>query len=298
MEIVKENETKISIMLDSLVELLDMECPSSNQSNKNRFNKFKNQIRSNGWYGPTCDSAKEIIDNALLGDKYLYEKYLIPKIKLLGDSQDVKDSEQSIQIVKRKRTRGSQGDELDIHRVYQGQLDKAWSKSIRVEVAQKFHLVTLLIDYGGNSSESATNSLWRTAVVVRLAEELERAGKSVQIIASFACTGSSISHNKMLSSSLMIKKYNEKLSMERLAAMSHIGSFRVFGFLGIVCQEEQATSDLGYDSGVSIENMPIHLQEEIDGGHMKVVIIGRASDIHSAKQKLADAYKQMDYFAN
>jgi len=297
MDIIKENEKMVSVQYDSILDIINGECPSKNEYNKRRFKEYKNHRSNHKWFGPTCTTAPEIIEKALLGDHKLYEKYLKPKMSMLGDQKDVADSEQTIQVVKRKRIRCDQGDELDIHKVYQGQMDKAWSKTERIEVAQKFHLVTLMINYGGNCDIKAEDSLWRAAVAVRLATELEAAGKSVQILVGTVSNATSNSHNKLFTESVVIKRFNQKLSMERLAALSHIGAFRVFGFLGIVSQPSEAVGSLGYSSNFSENTMPIHLQEEVDAGHTKFIHIGQALTLHSAKNELARCYAQMQEFA-
>lgn len=298
MDIIKENETQISVMFNSLVEVVEMECPSIIEKNREQFLYYSGRKRGDQkWFGPTCTTGKQIIENGLLGDKEIYEKYLKPKISLLGEKEEVKDSEQHIKVVKRKKIRGSFGDELDIHKVYQGQIETAWSRTKRIEVSQKFHLVTLLVDYVGSCNENAMDSLWRAAVVVRLANELERAGKSVQVLVSYQVTSSSPSHNKIVSSSVVIKKFNESLNLERLSALCHLGAFRTFGFMGLLCQDYPLNYFFGYPNSLSIESLPLHLKEDKDSGHTKFVIIGRASSLQEAKNELASAYKQMKDFA-
>jgi len=296
MQSLKENGQMISFHSDSIIEIIEGKCNSKSTENKRRYLEYMEGERGNTWHGPTCKSAKEIIQKCLLGDHDLYEKYLKPKIKELNVKGEHSTSEQIIKKVKRKRRLGDQGNEIDIHKVYQGQIDKAWSSMERIEVSNKIHLVTLMIDYSGNSGIDATDSLWRAAVVVKIYEELELAGKSVQIVVGSATYSSSSSHSKIFTESIFIKKYNQSLSLERLAAVSHVGCFRILGFLGILSQNDEARDSLGRSVCISDKNMPVHFKEEIALGHTKFVHIGQANSKAQAINEINNCYKQMKDF--
>lgn len=292
---IKENERMISVQYDSVLDVIETGCPSKSGNNQEMYKRRIKDKDSSGWYAE-FKSLQEVINAALIGSKEIYEKHLLSKISLLSQKCKVNDYEQKVQSIKRKRIYGSQGDELDIHKVYQGQLDKAWTRTHRIEVAQKFHLVTLLIENGGLSGVNAYDTLWRSAVAVKIYDELIQAGKSVQIVVA------TNSHNnfrdkdpRLLTTCIPVKKYNEQLSLERLSVMSNITFFRSFGFLALLAQDHPLNYGYGHHCSIG-NNMPIHLQEEIDAGHTKFVKIGMVCGQRQAIQAVANCYQQMEDF--
>lgn len=294
---VEENKGMVSVHFDSITDFMECKPPAKHQE---RFDEHtKNRTDRNGsWFGKGNKKASDVINKALLGDPYLYgalSSYIAELDKLTG--YYTKDYEQVIEKVKRVHKRDFFGDELDIHKVYQGQLDTAWHRTERVEVASKFHLVTLLIDVGGHSGQNAIDSIWRAAIVVKLVRELEQAGKAVRIVSGFAVEGAIKANNKLLTATITIKDYNQTLTLERLAAMSHFGFMRTFCFGAFYYQEYPLYGSLGRPIDMTSKHVPIQLQKEVDAGHTKYVYIGRAMDSSSALKFLKHGYEQMEEFS-
>jgi len=84
----------------------------------------------------------------------------------------------------RKRTRGRQGDELDIHRVYRGDLERAWSTMRPAEKPGAGKAVTIVCNLGAHSGIEAHELFWRGAVSLHLSETLLSRGHPVQILAA------------------------------------------------------------------------------------------------------------------
>lgn len=297
-DVVRENKHLVSVQFNGVTDVLEFEPPST--EHKKQFKHHTGTERNEGqsWYGQGNRNGADVVNKALLGDPELFkylERYTAELDKLTG--YHTKSYTQVIQKVKRRRIKDYTGDELDIHKVYQGQLDTAWSKTERIEVGSKHHLVTLLIDLGGHAGQNAEASIWRAAIVNKLVRELEQAGKAVKIITGFAVEGAIKGSSKNLTATITIKDYNQALSLERLAAMSHLGFARAFCFGAFYCQEHPLYSSLGRPIDMIKTNVPIHIQQDIDAGHTRFVYIGRAMNSSSAMTHLKNAYKQMEEFA-
>ncbi len=294
-----ENEKMVSIHFDSILEVMEAE-ESENSNNKRRFRRLMAGRAGKGdWYGPTNHDSKDVINHALLGDAALYENHVKDMLSQLEDLEGYRtiDYEQSIKEVKRRKIRSHFGDEIDIHKVYQGDLERAWSSTERVEVDRKHHLVTLLIDLVENSTQAVRPTLWKAAVAVFLQREIEKAGKSVRILVGSTSEGSLAGMHKTVTTSIVVKEYNQTLNFERLAAMTHLGFYRTFGFAAKVSQKHEIVDTYGRAAAMDPSNISIPLQEEIDAGHTKLVLIGGPKSLHAASLAIKNAYKQMESFA-
>ncbi len=297
---ISENEKIVSVHFDSILDVMEAP-PSKSMRNKNFFDnliKHGHRGEGGGWYGPTNRNSKDVISHALLGDVELCEKYLKPMIAKLEEFTNLRtiDYVQHVKEVKRKKVRKDFGDELDIHQIYQGRADKAWTTTERIEQDSKHHLVTLLIELTDNVRQDVVPTLWKAAVVTFLQREIERAGKSLRVIAASASSGTICNDNRNVTTSIIVKEYNETLNFERLAAMSHLGFYRVFGFAAKNCYDKDLMSSLGRASRISEHLMPIKLEEEIKKGHTKAVFLGAPKSLRDAKASLTSAYEQMKSF--
>lgn len=298
MEIFEENNKLCSVHFESVLELLDYEG-GKNERNFSGFKEKLNDRNDTRWYGGDSRTAKQVIDKALLGDPKMLAS-LRKKVSILTEEVGVNTTDyiQRVQTVKRKRVTGAFGDEIDIHKVYQGQANEAWRSMIREEVDAEHHLVTLLVDICENSNVGAEESLWRAAATYKLVSDLEGAGKSVKVLVGSASTNTYERCNKILTTSVVVKEYGQQLPYERLAAMTHLGFFRTFCFAAFYAQDKYSLTD-GYGRATTIKEniMPLQLKPEIDAGHTKYVVVGRARNLGGAVISLESAYKQMKNFS-
>jgi len=290
-----ERKKMISVQFDNILELMDYK-PTLNLKD---FEYSMDGRTSYDKFGSTNVTAKDVINHALLGDSKLYENQLKNKVRWLDTESGyyTTDYQQQIKVVKRKVKYTDFGDEIDIHKVYRGEIGTAWRKTERVEIDSKLHLVTLLVDIGGHWGQDADDSLWRASVVVKIVRDLENAGKSVRVVVGTVSENVTRS-NKMVATSIVVKEYNASLPLERLAAMCNLGFRRTAGFACNYCVEEELHDGLGQPTNISHSNLPWQLKDEEDAGHTKFVIIGRASSSYQAKDKLQEAYDQMKSFSD
>ena len=300
MNIVSENNEKVSICFNSITDLLSYD-PSEikNPASRSEFEKYVSREKSGGnesyWLGSTNKDCSDVIEHALIGDAELL-KSLEPKMTSLDKAtgKNANDYKAKIQVVKRKRIMTDEGDEIDMDKVYNGEFETCWSKTKRIELDQEHRLVTLFINIGGTSSVDVEDSFWRSAVAVRITKELEAAGKSVQIIVGSATQGIFNRMNKNMTAHIAVKKYSERLSMERLAAMSHVGFHRTFGFAAkCVTKHDIDTSGLGRSFEVSDRMIPIQVEDEINSGKTKFVYVKACTSESGAINALEHCYSQL-----
>ena len=163
-------------------------------------------------------------------------RYGWPKLerRMLGMLREVHFEEGALHqetVIKRRRTRRDLGNEIDIHRVYQGQLEQAWDATVRQEDdAYGSKIVNLVVNIDANGWVTFEDSLWRGAVVMRLYEALSNMGKSVAVtvydfaVGGFRERGAYSNINSM--SSCRVKAHGEQLLSDKLASMVNVGFMR------------------------------------------------------------------------
>lgn len=293
----------VSVHFDGMMELMEFDInsiPNISFDNVVRFNRLMKETdaQSGGdWYGPTNANNQQVINHALIGDGDLYTT-LTGMVAEIDSATGVNTItyQESITRPKRARRFGAFGDEMDIHKVYQGKCDSAWERRVRVPSNEEHSLVTIYVDIGGLGKESAILSLWRAAAVVKLVRDYEAAGKSIRVIVGGAVTGAYVAKplQKLISThSIIVKGYKERLSLERLAGMSHLGFHRTFGFAARLCQPHKVDVSMGHTLALRENVLSIGIQEEIAEGKTKVVIVPRCTNLSSAINAINRVYADL-----
>lgn len=286
-----ENATDVYSEIDN-IHLL------KNQSNIRYLNELVGRTYepyyAKEWFGLGSMSMKECLKNAVEGNPILYRE-LEKMMSMINTKIDVYDNYNTTTVIKRKKVRREFGNELDIHKVYQGKLDTAWTTTQRVEVDQEHHLVTILIDIGGNCNIDAMNALWTAAACLKFIEVLEKAGKQIQVIVGGAANKVTSRYN--MTASIVVKKYQEHLNVERLAAMCHIGYYRTACFAAKLISTETCLSGLGQNCDFSLDDrffkLPIPLHDEYKSGKTKIVLFRKALDFNGALLSINEAQKNL-----
>lgn len=148
--------------------------------------------------------------------------------------------------IRRKRTRGPIGDEIDMQRVYRGDLANAWEHRQRREAAGN-PVQTLYVDIAANHGTSSGTLFWRGAAALVVADALTAAGYAVEIVAGVGCASVSDTRPKLeLWHTITVKASNAPLDLNALAATLCLsGYWRVFGFAGICSIEDRVQIHLG-----------------------------------------------------
>ena len=291
-----------SIYYNSLYDFQTSDRCEENYSNKVGGQKYLDRDAGEDWYGHNeYGNGSAVIKRALLGDKRMYDNLQVKVSELdkeLG-TFTAKGVMQKVVKSRRVTVHGKFGDEIDIHKINSGKLDTAWSSKKRETFDGQHKLVTLFIDLSHNSNVNCKDTLWTTAVTVKLLADLEREGKSVKIIvggtAQNVLKEDSIKH---VGIGITVKEYNERLAPERLAAMSHLGFYRSWGFTAYH-DHNFGTTQSAIGSALSYMNqkeLPLNIQEEIEKGHTKLLIISKSTGKWQAVESIKSARKQIENF--
>jgi hypothetical protein len=143
--------------------------------------------------------------------------------------------------VQRRRLRGAMGDELDIHAVNRGNVDRAWSTSSRA-LRRGSSILRLVVDICANGDTSASSMQWRGVAGLALSEVMSKAGYSVEIVAAFAVSGYLASNRQgNMTCAVVVKPRGVQADLGLLAATVALPAFfRTLGFCAIVrCADDQ-----------------------------------------------------------
>ena len=180
--------------------------------------KGKSQM---SWYG--LDSTTDCLNAIENGNEQLTKKLMAHNI--------TKKLPRAIGIG-RQLFRGDMGDELDIHAVNGGRVDRAWSAKRRV-VKRARNNIKIVVDIGANCNVEASVLQCRGLAGAGLAIALEKAGYSVAVIAAFGSR--SVVPDKHLLVTCTIKPAVGRISAGILATTVCLpGFFRTYGFGAIV----------------------------------------------------------------
>ena len=181
-------------------------------------------------------------------------------------------------VRRRKRRWQDNGDELDMGRVWNGQLDTCWQKPVRTErIAPNTKRVTLAFDVSDNGGVTDEQAMWRAAVSLLLCDSLARAGRVFEVWCidstsrPFANNWGAVRDPGTLWSGWMVKGSGEPLVLDRLAGMLGVGFLRTVGFMGQGMGPHVASSSLG---AALHQGLPHGLAERRKAGEVVIRIAG------------------------
>lgn len=188
---------------------------------------------------------------------------------------------------RRKRVRGDSGDELDMPRVYSGQLATAWTAPRR-RMAPRYseRFATLVINVSCSCHTSFDSTIWRAAIALKVCNMLQAAGRTVEIYVAnpvnpygrFACR---------------VKTYGQPLVVERLVAMSSAAFLRTYGFIMIGSANTRVDAGLGYPT----DGIPVQILERREAGEL-VIDIGQIFTEAAAKSEVLKIQNQLKESVN
>lgn len=310
--IYREKDGNVSIMFDSILELmsasfekmrLDQQATEEViDRNEKEFKDCLTEVRhvqrevgALAWLGPGNNTPANVIEHALLGNKIL-EDSLSRNISALSEYEiQTKDFVSKIDNKKRVRRKREFGDEIDIHKVYRGELSTAWSKMEFEKNTSEKKMVTIFVDIVDHWRQKVTETLWNCVSSVVLCKKLEAQGRSVKIIVGgrFRAPFSTAKFSSC-SVGIVVKDYNQKMVSSRIAAMCNLGFARVFTFAALSFNPYSVVAiGKGYPERVSEKTLPIHLVEEVEKGHTKIIVLGKSYSLIQAVDSIKKAEKQM-----
>lgn len=186
---------------------------------------------------------------------------------------------------RRKMRHGPVGSNLDMTRVYAGQLDSAWSQMARSEdckSSMKKVSTTILVRVGENCDTSAEALFWRGAVASVLTHALEESGRPVRVVAYAVVTNLGPSSQETegdcparLAFDVTVKDFRDPLELNKLFSVTGLSGFwRMFIFKGLYCVPYfQANGCLGR----SVTRREGDLQLDTEDGSDVVVDVSQVS---------------------
>ncbi len=144
--------------------------------------------------------------------------------------------------IRRRPSWGDDGDEIDIHRVYDGRLDDAWRKMRRALMTAD-QVVTIATNWGGNANVDQNQMMWSDAAAIALADALESRGYRTELVAISEGTSCRSAGEVLI---VKVKEASEPLRPGLFAAiMCHVAGFRWFGLALTARSPAKITSDFG-----------------------------------------------------
>jgi len=214
----------------SVAEITELPLPTR-EKNKSIWSGCSTST-SRDWWGPNQESVGDVLSFSKNGWEW-------------GAEQISSMSEQiSIPIlanVKRRLSKGPDGDYLDIHQVYRGNISTAWTKKRRKAGTgpKRFQLLCRL---GANCGTSGEKLFWRGVATAALAKAMVEAGHAVEIIGHsivrdcFKNSGGSDIGQEIVT--IKIKEYGMPLDLESLAVTACLsGFYRYYLFLNRLIHE-------------------------------------------------------------
>jgi len=131
---------------------------------------------------------------------------------------------------RRRRVRGDQGDELDIHAVWRGQSDTAWARMGKRQVTAP-PMVSIVINSIILADSEKTVISYRGAVGIVLCQLLERAGYRVRLVVARGgeARNGGGGKDEKFSCRTIIKDYGKPLDRETVTCATHPAMQRVLG---------------------------------------------------------------------
>jgi len=175
-----------------------------------------------------------------------------------------------ISSVRRKRVRGPIGDEVDMQRVYAGDLARAWSTTTRTpKRGRQIRPVTIVVDISTVWSRTSDEYFWRGAVATRLADELQKAGRAVRIVVAI-CHDDAFRDGAGFLCSVVVKDFQEPLSLDRVAYQTALaGFYRYYVFAA----EEHVAEDNNTRAQAGLGRIVTFLEEEFPNWGENVIIV-------------------------
>lgn len=195
----------------------------------------KDRHNCKSWYG--ADSIEEVID--------IIER---------GWSEGLDKAQKDLSVVelprltnvRRRRARASFGDDIDMQRVYAGDLDRAWGTTHReIGLNQTHQRAVIVCNVSTACSMSADEFFWRGAVTTMIADTLVNSGRPVKIV-GYAWGRRAYTNGGDQKFIMTVKDYDEPMLPEKvIATLGFAGFFRYYGFKQILSAPQEATMGLG-----------------------------------------------------
>lgn len=222
---------------------LDLMKAKPSKKNEEKAKSFLRRC-SGSWYGSGISSIRDI--NKMCNQGWKYGERQVDKLL-----HNVTPLIPRVKRLRRKLRRSDQGDEVDIHAVWSGNLDRAWSVAKRTEAIEGIRKAEIWLQPGANASVSAKDMVYGALAAVVLAESFIKQNISVKVgLADYAIrasfgSGDSWSNSKDMLLTQTLKDFDAPLNRRELVLMSHPGFYRTYFFRCYCATEDTLSWGLG-----------------------------------------------------
>jgi hypothetical protein len=222
---------------DSISAFCDaVELPCLNKQNHDIWNNVMNEKDSPSWFGAECNHGRDVL-------KLMREGWKQGRDRMNELRGKIGTVELVPQDRKRRKVRADMGDSLDIHAVYAGRFETAWTVARRTNTRgpQRIDIVANMICYG---HEHADVLFWRGAAAAVLADLLETAGYMVRLVVNFGGRAEDV----QTSCRITVKDHGMPFDVTSISAVILPGFFRALGHAWLVNHAPHAR----YGMGISV----------------------------------------------
>lgn len=196
---------------------------------------------------------------------------------------------------KRKRVRADHGNDLNIHDVFQGRIDRAWTGTkFEDREVQDNKIIHLVVNSSLNGNIAAREAEWRTAATIAIYNELLRLNKSVAIYMVRTSHNCFTDQNANWINTFMvpIKKIGTTMSPKHLAAFCSATFTRMVMMYKYSNMIEGKTPTTGYGYATSEKCLPHSLRTLHDRGQ-RVIYVPHCFSLTQAKAAIETVIKEV-----
>lgn len=215
-------------------------CRNPSSNNVSLWQDWGFTSHRGSWYGAGCDTGNDV-------QKKVQDGWPEGRERMNELRSKISDLAVPPQDRRRRIVRADMGDSLDIHQVYAGRLDIAWSVPRR-RITAAPQRIDLLANMVCSGAEHADVLFWRGACAAVLTDVLEAAGFMVRIVVGF---GGSVSGREKVSCRITVKDHDMPFDISSTSAVIMPGFFRALGHAWIAahCKDEMSSSGISVQQG-------------------------------------------------
>lgn len=225
----------ITRIFDSLEEFMRVE---EHQKNKNHIAVRQKYSGMGDWLGRGVKTIQDV-------DKIIRNGWP----EGVREAMDIKERIERVlispKVLRKRKSRGDFGDEIDIQRVYAGDLERAWTRSTR-EMVVGVPVIRILTGMGGESNKSPRDFFYKGVGVAILTDILEEQGYRVEIVAYDHGARAYTDTQNTYYFEVPIKESREPLDLARLVTTTALaGFYRYYGFKAILSVNHTGSWSMG-----------------------------------------------------
>lgn len=239
--------------------LAELDGPAVCANNQNSLDEWR-KYKDNNWMGLKGEAKKD--ETSFDATRRLIRDGWRKGVDLMSEiSKDI--SLPAPRMIRRAQRWMEQGDDVDMQRIWSGNLEQAWRGTHR-DFRSGPQRVRLLIDAIETGGEDADTMRWKGVAALKLADALTEAGYSVQIESVIHCPDSSEGGKHKFTCRVIVKDYTSPVDLLTLAATTAMPAFfrSLIHYWGLKVAKHHRSWGVSYN--VSIKLKPEMFADEHD----------------------------------